>query len=61
MICNKCGEKIDDGYLVDEYYVYCNKCIKEMYTDKEMEEGYKDNSIFWTTFYDDSDYDESES
>ena len=49
--CNKCGESIQCGYVVndgDEYY--CDDCITEVFTVEEFDEMYVDDSIYWTVW-----------
>ena len=49
--CNKCGESIQCGYVVndgDEYY--CDDCSTEVFTAEEFDEMYVDDSIYWTVW-----------
>ena len=52
-ICNWCGKDIEYGYLADDYYVMCEECRHNIYSDNEFRKKYHDGEIFWTTFYDD--------
>lgn len=49
--CNYCNKDIEEGYIGYDFYVICNKCIRELYTDDEYEKAYQNNDVFWTTFY----------
>ena len=51
-ICDWCNKKIEKGYLVDDYYVMCEDCRLEIYTEEEFDNQYCKGEIFWTTFYD---------
>ena len=51
-ICNKCGKEIEEGYLEDNYFTYCDKCVNELYTKEELNQAYNNDMICWTTFYD---------
>ena len=51
-ICHWCNKKIEEGYLVDDYYVMCEDCRLEIYTEEEFDNQYCKGEIFWTTFYD---------
>ena len=51
-ICDWCNEKIEEGYLVDDYYIMCKNCKSEIYTEEEFNDRYYEGEIFWTTFYD---------
>ena len=51
-ICDWCDKKIEEGYLADDYYVMCEDCRLEIYTEEEFNDQYYKGEIFWTTFYD---------
>ena len=50
-ICDWCNKKIEEGYLADDYYVMCEDCRLEIYTEEEFNDKYYEGEIFWTTFY----------
>lgn len=49
--CDCCGKEIEEGYLVYDSYVSCEKCMHELYTKEEYEIEYEKGNIFWTTWY----------
>lgn len=48
--CNKCGESIQCGYVVNDDEYYCDDCITEVFTAEEFDEMYVDDSIYWTVW-----------
>lgn len=54
--CDVCKERMDEGFLVEPglmTYHFCSKeCRRQVFTNKEYNEMYKENIAFWTTWYD---------
>ena len=50
-ICDWCNKKIEEGYLVDDYYVMCEDCRLEIYTEEEFNYENYEGERFLSTFY----------
>ena len=51
-ICDYCNKEIDVGYLGYDIYTICEDCIKDLYSEEELDKEYEEENVFYTTFYD---------
>ena len=50
-VCDYCSKEIEEGYISNDIYIICEECIKKVYTKEEFNKAYKNNDVFWTTFW----------
>lgn len=51
-ICDVCGKKMYEGYLIDGEEHYCSdECLHKVYTADEYNEMYDEDIGFWTNWY----------
>jgi len=49
-ICSCCGEKMVEGYVVEEWgeYFCCDDCLHSTYSEEEYEELCEKDLAYWT-------------
>lgn len=51
-ICDVCGKKMYDGYLIHDSEYYCtDKCLHVVYTAEEYKDLYEAGCGYWTHWY----------
>ena len=48
--CNWCGKEIEDGYLADDYYVMCEECRHNIYSNDEFSKNIMTAKYFGLLF-----------
>lgn len=55
-ICNVCGAKIEEGFVVETIFeneYYCSEeCRRKKYTDEQYQDKFERDEACWTYWYD---------